>query len=137
LFDDSPEGVRKALLADFGLAKRTVTAPATQPLDHTFVGSPAYSSTEVLKRRKYNHLADLYSMGLVLWVMCSDENVSPEEMTALELGDYGGVKFQPLMYSGALKLLQDTMILARDIEKRQEATQVVRHEWLVPRLQDE
>ncbi|UYV61842.1 TSSK4 [Cordylochernes scorpioides] len=66
-------GVLKII--DFGFAKGgldidvEVTSP-TEQLSTTFCGSYAYACTEILKKMPYEpHLADMWSMGVILFVM--------------------------------------------------------------------
>mmetsp|Transcript_9455 Transcript_9455/g.28631 ORF Transcript_9455/g.28631 Transcript_9455/m.28631 type:complete len:288 (-) Transcript_9455:93-956(-) len=52
-------------LVDFGLA--TILAPDHKV--HAIVGSPGYVAADVLRGKGYDHAADLWSLGVVLYVM--------------------------------------------------------------------
>lgn len=51
-------------LADFGIAK-VLTAP--WEFDSAVIGSPPYMAPEVIEGREYDHRADLFSLGVVLY----------------------------------------------------------------------
>ena len=51
-------------LADFGLSKQLMNK-ATD-MTFTFCGTPIYIAPEVIKRRGYNKMSDLWSLGILL-----------------------------------------------------------------------
>jgi len=69
------DGVIKVF--DFGLARRLPAAQNSSDDDEvfklSFVGSPRYMAPEVVKYKPYNCKADVYSVGVLLWEVCSLE----------------------------------------------------------------
>lgn len=75
-FHQPADHARVLKVLDFGMARIMSNAlhPAPQPLSlptktGTFVGSPRYASPETIRGERANHLADLYSAGLVFYTM--------------------------------------------------------------------
>ena len=56
-----------AKIADFGLAKRTVTDDSRA---YTLVGTLEYIAPEVLENRGYGRAADIWSFGVIIYHMC-------------------------------------------------------------------
>jgi Protein kinase domain len=128
LFDSADPHTRKVLLADFGLAKRADTQSGNA-MNHTFVGTPAYAAPEILDEAKYDHRTDLFSLGLLLWFMCSAGDISQDEESALADSKFDGVDFS-LGMQGALSLLMSTRILSRHAQQRAEAVVILKDPWL-------
>jgi tetratricopeptide (TPR) repeat protein len=63
-------GGTRAVIADFGIARRTDSTTMTQD---GWVGTPAYISPEQLEGKKVTHAADIYSMGIMLYEMVTGE----------------------------------------------------------------
>merc|ERR1719329_870345 len=59
-----------AKLADFGLGRVGVESPGTWTLGGP-TGTPGYVSPEILLRERYDFRADLYSYGVLMWVMAT------------------------------------------------------------------
>jgi NIMA (never in mitosis gene a)-related kinase len=55
-------------LGDFGIAK---VLQATVEHAQTFVGSPYYLSPEIIENSPYNFKSDVWSLGVLLYEMCS------------------------------------------------------------------
>ena len=55
----------KLKIIDFGMSK---VLPRLQYLTH-LCGTPYYTAPEVIKNRKYNHACDMWSVGVILYVM--------------------------------------------------------------------
>lgn len=55
-------------LGDFGLARYL---PRTEAFAHTATGSPYYLPPEICRGEKYNFSADIWSLGCVLFELCS------------------------------------------------------------------
>ncbi|XP_076144928.1 uncharacterized protein LOC143127358 [Alosa pseudoharengus] len=71
------EGTLK--LGDFGIAK---VLHRSQAYTNTCIGTPAYMAPEVEKERPYNTLSDVWSLGLVLYDMCTLGDKSEEWISA-------------------------------------------------------
>jgi len=57
-------------LTDFGLAKlRGKSAPGSQWTMNTACGTPGYVAPEVLKREAYSQAVDLWSLGVILYIL--------------------------------------------------------------------
>ena len=61
----SDENNAKVKLADFGFAKRETVADSFS----TLCGTPAYAAPEILNGEKYGSKVDLWSFGIIIWVM--------------------------------------------------------------------
>eukprot|EP00899_Mesostigma_viride_P027352 jgi/Mesvir1/7801/Mv11743-RA.1 len=57
-----------AKLGDFGVSK---VLHATMELAHTAVGTPYYLSPEICENRPYNNKSDVWSLGCILYEMCT------------------------------------------------------------------
>jgi len=63
-------------IADFGLAKRLQNQPNNADKDNnnanlasSFCGTKAYLAPEILKRESYDYKVDIWSLGVLLFVM--------------------------------------------------------------------
>jgi Tol biopolymer transport system component/tRNA A-37 threonylcarbamoyl transferase component Bud32 len=68
----------RALLADFGLARRThpeegidISAITTESVSGTLVGTPGYMSPDQLLGRPLDARSDIFSLGIVMYEMCT------------------------------------------------------------------
>ena len=61
---------RNLKIGDFGVSR---WLDQKQHAAETFCGSPAYMAPEVVQGRKYDHRADLWSLGCVLYELCGLE----------------------------------------------------------------
>ncbi|XP_014249459.1 uncharacterized protein LOC106666640 [Cimex lectularius] len=82
-------------LSDFGFAKTGIfEVNGIAPTSHTFCGSYAYASPEILRLSTYQPLlADVWSMGVVLWAMV-----------------YGKLPFDSSSYSKLLKQVETPIV---------------------------
>ena len=62
-------GVERVKIADFGLARATDDAQITQP--GAVSGTPAYMSPEQAAEEALDHRSDLFSLGSVMYTMCT------------------------------------------------------------------
>ena len=57
----------KIKVGDLGVAKLL----NTQNMAHTIVGTPYYLSPELCEEKPYNHKSDIWSLGCVLYELCT------------------------------------------------------------------
>ncbi|KAK4475848.1 hypothetical protein MN116_001098 [Schistosoma mekongi] len=55
-------------VGDFGISRSMAT---TEELATTFIGTPYYMSPEVLKYEGYNNKSDIWSIGIILYELCT------------------------------------------------------------------
>ena len=67
--------ISEAVLADFGLAEKI-----DETLNHAIVGTPFWMAPEVLNEKGYNHLADIFSLGIVLCELIARKSADPDEL---------------------------------------------------------
>ncbi|QLG71908.1 hypothetical protein HG535_0C02600 [Zygotorulaspora mrakii] len=96
-------------LGDFGLAK---SLEASIQFATTYVGTPYYMSPEVLMDQPYSPLSDIWSLGCVIFEMCS---LHPpfQAKNYLELQNkikQGNFEKIPEYYSGGLNLMIHSMV---------------------------
>jgi len=68
----------QAKVADFGLARTKVTTTMTR------VGTPRWVAPEVVREERYSELADVYSFGVILWEL-QTEQVPFAQMSPLQI----------------------------------------------------
>jgi len=66
-----PEGTERAVLLDFGLAKKHALDEPTLTRTGTIMGTPAYMSPEQARGRPVDERTDVYSLAAVLYQMLS------------------------------------------------------------------
>jgi len=76
-------------IADFGF---TVQLTKDRPKRSSTVGSPYWMAPELIKRKEYDYLVDIWSLGVMLMELMegdppylADENIDPDEVTKLIL----------------------------------------------------
>ncbi|KAG8060657.1 hypothetical protein GUJ93_ZPchr0002g24665 [Zizania palustris] len=129
LFD--ARGVLK--LGDFGSAEWFAGG---QPMTG-LVGTPYYVAPEVVAGREYNEKVDVWSAGVVLYMMLSGTVPFPGA-TAAEIFECvlrGNLRFPPRTFASVSPEAKDLMrrMLCRDVSRRFSADQVLRHPWIVSR----
>jgi len=118
-------------ISDFGLAKVTTE----QNLMQTQCGTPSYVAPEVLKEVGYNESVDLWSIGIIIYVMLcgfppfydDDEEEMFKLITAAKL------EFPSPYWDDISSLAKDliTGLLHADSKKRLTAEQALQHPWIV------
>ncbi|XP_070694405.1 serine/threonine-protein kinase Nek5-like [Pempheris klunzingeri] len=121
-------GGMKAKLGDFGIARMLNN---TMELARTCVGSPYYLSPEICESRPYNNKTDIWSLGCVLYELCTLKH--PFEGSSLRQlvskicrGRYNPI---PSRYSHDLRLLV-TQLFKVSPWDRPSVTSVLRHHFL-------
>lgn len=100
---------RNAKLGDFGLAR---ILAHNYSLAKTFVGTPYYMSPEVLNQNRYNESSDLWSLGCVIYELCSLSppfNAPNQEILTIKVKEG---KFRPIPshYSAELQAVINKLL---------------------------
>ena len=129
-------------LTDFGLAK---SLNGVQGLK-TFCGTPQYFAPEVLKRRttvtgrgRYGQQADMWSLGVILYVLLSGTppfDVDPDAgvtSSSPAADDYQRLDFPAEHWSGVSQAAKDLVrnLLVMDPRRRSTVEQACKHEWIL------
>ncbi|KAM0885867.1 hypothetical protein ACQ4PT_030041 [Festuca glaucescens] len=130
LFDASTGGLK---LGDFGSAEWFGDGRAMSGL----VGTPYYVAPEVVAGREYGEKVDVWSAGVVLYMMLSG-TVPFYGATAPEIFEAvlrGTLRFPPRVFASVSPEAKDLVrrMLCRDVSRRLSAEQVLRHPWIVSR----
>lgn len=116
-------------IADFGLSKDFTMASAMT----TCCGSPSYVAPEVLTQGVYNDVCDVWSIGVILYVLLSGYLPFYAE-TQDELFDKilsGQFSFRNKVWGEVSPLAKDliTKMLTLDEHERPSAAQCLQHDW--------
>ena len=106
----------KVIIGDLGVAK---LLNQTANMAHTVVGTPYYLSPELCEEKPYNHKSDVWSLGCVLYELCTFKHpFEANNQGALILKIVRG-KFSPISshYSKDLRDLTELLLL-KDHKKR-------------------
>lgn len=106
----------KVKLGDLGVAKML---NQTANFAHTIVGTPYYLSPELCEEKPYNHKSDIWSLGCVLYEMCTLRHpFEANNQGALILKIVRG-KFDPIPSTFSKELSEMVnSLLTRDYKKR-------------------
>ncbi|KAL5212917.1 hypothetical protein ABZP36_023764 [Zizania latifolia] len=131
--DDGDDGVPRARLADFGSA---AWVGASGGHAEGLVGTPHYVAPEVVAGEEYGEKADVWSAGVVLYVLLSGGALPFGGETAAEVLSSvlrGSVRFPTRLFSGVSPAAKDLMrrMMCRDTWRRFSAEQVLAHPWIV------
>ncbi|KAJ1271881.1 hypothetical protein BS78_06G159700 [Paspalum vaginatum] len=128
--DDAPPRVR---LADFGSAAWLGAGGAAAA--EGLVGTPHYVAPEVVAGGEYGEKVDVWSAGVVMYVLLSGGALpfggeTPADVFAAVLR--GGLRFPPALFAGVSPAAKDLMrrMMCRDVSRRFSAEQVLRHPWI-------
>jgi eukaryotic-like serine/threonine-protein kinase len=128
LWLEAPNGRVKVL--DFGLAK-PVGGDAELTRSGAVVGTPAYMSPEQARGRKLDHRSDLFSLGSVLYRLCTGQNpfTGPDAMAvvvALGADDPAPVRELNPNVPEALAQLIHQLLAKKPEDRPQTATEVAK-----------
>lgn len=117
-------------LADFGSAEWFGDGRPMSGL----VGTPYYVAPEVVAWREYGEKVDVWSAGVVLYMMLSGAvpfygATAPEIFEAVLRGN---LRFPPRAFAGVSPEAKDLMrrMLCKDVSRRFSTEQVLRHPWI-------
>ena len=118
-------------IGDFGIAK---ILNSTSSYAHTFIGTPYYISPELCKDQPYNDKSDVWSLGCVLYELCT-LNHPFEGGTQVEI--YEKImtqKFKAISpdYSLELKKMVD-LLLEKDEKKRPKMKDILKMKCVIDR----
>lgn len=118
-------------LGDFGISKILM---GTSDMASTFVGTPYYMSPEVIKHDKYHDKSDIWSLGCILYEICTLKHAFDGQslMAVMYKIVTGDIPHLPDMYSGELNTILGKM-LAREQHDRFTATQLLKHDLFHPK----
>lgn len=116
-------------LADFGLAQ----VYSEEELMHNISGTPYYIAPEMLAG-EYNHLVDMWSLGVILYIMLSgcppfNGKNNEEILVRVYAANYN---FRPNSFNMVTDTAKDLIarMLMKDPQLRITAKQALRHPWL-------
>ncbi|KDR84684.1 hypothetical protein GALMADRAFT_111919 [Galerina marginata CBS 339.88] len=115
-------------LGDFGLSK----ALAQASFANTYVGTPYYMSPELMQEKAYDSKSDIWSLGCLIYELCSLKPPFYEAKTHSELSIFirnGRIPPLPRGYSQALTSVVKSM-LNLNPAMRPSAAQLLQHERL-------
>jgi NIMA (never in mitosis gene a)-related kinase len=106
----------KVKVGDLGVAK---LLNQTQNMAHTIVGTPYYLSPELCEEKPYNHKSDIWSLGCVLYELCTFKHPFEAKnqgslIMKIVKGQYASL---PNNYSAELRELV-RLLLMKDYRKR-------------------
>ncbi|KAJ1694049.1 hypothetical protein LUZ63_010747 [Rhynchospora breviuscula] len=123
-------------LSDFGSAAWFGTQNGMEHKLSGLVGTPCYVAPEVLRAGEYDEKVDVWSAGVVMYVMLSGGAVpfggdTPADVFGAVLR--GNLRFPFRIFEGVSSAAKDLMrkMICRDTSRRLTAEQVLRHPWIV------
>lgn len=124
----------KLKLADFGSAKWFFYGGERQ-LMRGVVGTPYYVAPEVLAGREYNEKADVWSCGVILYMMLAGAPPFYGD-TAVETFEAvlrGNLRFPTRIFRAVSPEAKDLLrkMICKDVSRRFSAEQVLRHPWII------
>ncbi|CAL9080104.1 unnamed protein product, partial [Musa textilis] len=125
-------------LADFGSAECFVGADGGRVPMRGIVGTPWYVAPEVVTGRDYGEKVDVWSVGVVMYMMLAGGLPPFYGETAVEIFDAvarANLRFPPRVFRSVSPAAKDLMrrILCKDVSRRFSAEQVLRHRWITSR----
>ncbi|KAL6142453.1 hypothetical protein ACLB2K_060733 [Fragaria x ananassa] len=119
-------------LADFGSAEWCSGEGGSM---EGVVGTPYYVAPEVLMGRLYNEKVDVWSAGVMLYIMLGGNPPFYGE-TATEIFEAvlrGNLRFPPKVFKGVSPVAKDLLrkMMCRDVSRRLSAEEALRHPWIL------
>ncbi|KAF7837473.1 phosphoenolpyruvate carboxylase kinase 1-like [Senna tora] len=126
LFEGEPERLK---LADFGSAEIFKEGEKMRGV----VGTPYYVAPEVVGGREYNEKVDVWSAGVILYIMLSGGPPfdGETEVDIFEAVLRANLRFPSRFFHSVSPAAKDLLrrMLCKDISRRFSAEQVLRHPW--------
>jgi calcium/calmodulin-dependent protein kinase I len=119
-------------LADFGLAQ--IVSPSNRL--HTACGTPGYVAPEILKGRNYDQSVDIWSLGVILYILLCGfppfyEEHTPDLFRLIKKGQYEFPEpYWDDVSEGAKDLIRKLLVV--DPKDRYTAAQIFEHPWMQP-----
>ncbi|KAF3685854.1 Phosphoenolpyruvate carboxylase kinase 1 [Capsicum annuum] len=120
-------------LTDFGSAEWFVGCEGS--VMNGVVGTPYYVAPEVLLGKEYNEKVDVWSMGVILYIMLSGVppfyGETPTETFQAVIR--GNLRFPTKLFRSVSSEAKDLLrkMICKDVFKRYSAEQVLRHPWVI------
>ncbi|ORX53780.1 Pkinase-domain-containing protein [Piromyces finnis] len=126
------EGMDKLVLVDFGISK-IIEGPTD--LLTTVCGSPGYTAPEILKGKSYSKAVDLWSVGIITYILLSGYSPFYYCKDTNQLYDaimHGRYTFEDRYWHNISSCAKDFIkaLLQVDPEKRITAEEALDHPWL-------
>uniref|UniRef100_A0A0A9GCZ7 PPCK4 n=1 Tax=Arundo donax TaxID=35708 RepID=A0A0A9GCZ7_ARUDO len=124
-------GAPRVRLADFGSAAWVGGERRAEGL----VGTPHYVAPEVVAGGEYGEKVDVWSAGVLMYLLLSGGVLPFGGETAAEVFASvlrGSPRFPPRLFAGVSPAAKDLMrrMLCRDVSRRFSAEQVLKHPWI-------
>ncbi|XP_038721173.1 phosphoenolpyruvate carboxylase kinase 1-like [Tripterygium wilfordii] len=117
-------------LADFGSAEAIVEGELTSGV----VGTPYYVAPEVLSGRDYGEKVDVWSAGVVLYIMLAGfpPFYGEDAVGIFEAVLRANLRFPSRVFQSFSPSVKDLLrrMLSKDVSRRFSAEQVLRHPWM-------
>jgi serine/threonine protein kinase len=130
IFLDSRDSHSSVKIGDFGFAKKCHTPKSLT----SRCGTPSYVAPEILKNQPYDESCDMWSAGVVLYVMLCGYTPFSEEsqekmFERIKLGDW---KFDPDDWSHVSAEAKDLIkhLMDTNVDHRYTATQALNSRWI-------
>merc|ERR1719369_2168008 len=110
-------------IGDFGISK---SLSHTLDLATTAIGTPHYLSPEICKRLPYNHKSDMWSLGCVLYEMCTLQLAFPADNFINLVQSICRGSYKPISTQYSSKVADLVQVLLRPVpERRPSAEQLL------------
>ncbi|XP_063720698.1 uncharacterized protein LOC134847552 [Symsagittifera roscoffensis] len=120
-------------LGDFGISRVLM---GTADMASTFIGTPYYMSPECLKHEGYDAKSDMWSLGVILYELCTFEHCFDGEsmMAVMYKITQGKIPKLPETFSLGLRNIYEKLV-QRNQNKRYSAAQVLKDPFISNHLQ--